>query len=126
MILWWWVKGNVDKPRALIYTFLSNLNNQFPQIKDIRYDFNQREFIRVRDARPVDWTKFNEYRGKGSVGVAARAGEATARRGAFIQSLISSESGERSRILEQVLHRASALVKQGMIYHRHFCVYHAN
>ena len=47
------------------------------------------------------------------MGRAAGAGEATSRRGILIKSLISSESGERPGILEQVRLHGQSLVSQG-------------
>ncbi|MGZ5573931.1 MAG: hypothetical protein ACXWEO_02795 [Methylobacter sp.] len=87
--------------------------HSFPELSNVRYDFNKRDFYRQDDGQPVDWAKFHKYRAEYGVGRTARAGEATARRGAFIRSLISSESSERPGILEQVLNRASSLVKNG-------------
>lgn len=102
-----------DNTQALIHTFITNLQHQLPAIRHFKYDFNRTEFIDTRTNMPVDWEAFTDYRRKGGVGVPARAGEATARRGIFIQSLLSSEGGERPRILEQVLHRGHNLATQG-------------
>lgn len=108
-----WQGNDVDKTKALIYTFLTTLRNQFPEIKEIKYDFDRKQFVRTRDGQPVDWAKFDKYRKEYGTGSGARAGAATARRGAFIQSLISSPSGQRPGILGLVLSRANQLVKQG-------------
>ena len=105
--------SKVDRTKSLIDTFLTNLEYSFPEIESIKYDFNSRRFIRIDNGLPVDWAKFHKYRTEYGVGRTARAGEATARRGAFIRSLISSESSERPGILEQVLNRANSLVKGG-------------
>jgi len=108
-----WQGNDVDKTKALIYTFLTTLRNQFPEIKEIKYDFDSKQFVRTRDGQPVGWAKFDKYRKEHGTGSGARAGAATARRGAFIQSLISSPRGQRPGILGLVLSRANQLVKQG-------------
>ena len=107
-----WQGSDVDNTRSLIQTFLENLQNQFPELRYVKYDFNRKQFIRTDTDLPVDWKKFELARGAG-VGTAARAGATTARRGAFLQSLVSSESGARPGILELVLSRANQLVTQG-------------
>lgn len=106
-----WRGDDVAKTRALIHTFITTLHNQFPQLKGYHYDFDKREF-RDRRGRPVGVDRFADIRRLG-VARAARAGEATARRGVLIQSLVSSESSERPGILEQVISRAGSLVKEG-------------
>lgn len=106
-----WSGNDVDKTKSLIYTFLSNLQNQLPEIKNVRYDFARRAFV-GRDDLPVDWGRFESARRRG-LGATARAGEATARRGAFIQSLISSPNGARPGLLENALRGAAGLVQQG-------------
>lgn len=106
-----WRGDDVAKTRALIHTFITTFQNKAPEFKDVRYDFNRREFI-GRLGVPVDRGAFQRRASEG-MGRAARAGEATMRRGILIQSLISSESGERPGILEHVLSRARALVLTG-------------
>lgn len=105
-----WRGDDVAKTRALIHTFITTLQNKAPEFKDVRYDFNRREFI-GKNGMPIDRATFRR-RARQGFGRAARAGEATARRGILIQSLISSESGERPGILEHVLNRARTLVSQ--------------
>lgn len=61
---------------------------------------------------PVDRATFQRRASEG-MGRAAGAGEATSRRGILIKSLISSESGERPGILEQVWLHGQSLVSQG-------------
>ncbi|WP_177219686.1 hypothetical protein [Nitrosospira multiformis] len=95
----------------MIHTFVTTFQNKAPEFKDVRYDFNRREFI-GRLGVPVDRATFQRRANEG-MGRAAGAGEATSRRGILIQSLISSESGERPGILEHVLSRARALVLTG-------------
>jgi hypothetical protein len=108
-----WQGSDVDKVQSLIHTFLANLENNFPELNNVKYDFNKRDFIRTDNGMPVDWGKVAGERRRRGLGEAARAGQATARRGAFLRSLISSESSERHGILEYVLNRASSLVKNG-------------
>lgn len=106
-----WSGNDVARTSALIDTFLSTLNKQFPQLRNYRYDFGSRQFI-DRSGRPVGPDRFADIKRLGMART-ARAGEATARRGIFLQSLISSESGQRPGILEQVLNRSRALVEKG-------------
>jgi diguanylate cyclase (GGDEF)-like protein len=110
-----WQGSDVDRARSLIDTFLSNLERAMPEIKNVGYNFDARQFINISTGKPIDISVFSKLRDSAYAGKAraARTGEATARRGAFIRSLISSESSERPRILEQVLSRASSLVKDG-------------
>ncbi|WP_157976387.1 hypothetical protein [Parahaliea mediterranea] len=92
-------------------TFLANLHSQFPEIKDYRYDFSSNQYVDSR-GRPLDAARLE--RGKGAPGArAAKAGEATLRRGIFLQSLVESESGARPGILEQVFTRSDSLVRDG-------------
>jgi hypothetical protein len=109
-----WKGSNKDKINALIRTFLSNFQTQFPGIKNARYDFKTGQFLDGR-ARPLHREFFDAIReGLHSGGAsAARAGAATTRQGILIQSLVSSESSERPGILEHVLHRSRALVNEG-------------
>lgn len=108
-----WRGDDVAKTRALIHTFVTTFQNKAPEFKDDRYDFNRREFI-GRLGQPLDRGAFQRGASQG-MGRAARAGEATARRGILIKSLISSESRERPGILEHVLNRARTLVSQGSL-----------
>lgn len=108
-----WNGDDVAKTRALIHTFITTFQNKAPEFKDVRYDFNRREFI-GRDGLPIDRATFRR-RARQGFGRSARAGEATARRGILIKSLVSSESRERPGILEHVLNRARALVSQGSL-----------
>ena len=106
-----WTGNDVDRTKALIHTFVTNIEHSFPEIKNARYDFNKRRFYTNDSSQPNG----RNYDRTGAEALAgnARAGEATTRRGIFIRSLISSESSERPRILEHVLSRANSLVTQG-------------
>ena len=107
----WAMGDDVANVRSLIDTFLSNLHQRFPQIKDYSYDFARLEIIDSR-GRPVDPTRLE--RGAGTaMGRASFSGRGTLQRGIFLESLVRSESGERPRILEVVLRRASELVADG-------------
>ena len=66
-------------------SFLDNIERNYPQIKDYKYDFETRRFIDGR-GRPVDGNRFELGRIKG-VFSASRAGEASIRRGIFLMSL---------------------------------------
>lgn len=104
-----WKGSDLDKTRALIYTFVQTLENQFPAIKDFRYDFARNQFIDSR-GRPVDAERL-ERGARTDAARGARAGQASLRRGILIRSLASSESSEKSGLLENVLNRSSQLVK---------------
>ena len=106
-----WTGTDVDKVRALINTFLANLHSQFPAIKSYRYDFSQRQFV-DRRGQPVDGDRF-ELAGELGGARAAKAGQATLRRGILLQSLVESEGGARPGILEQVFTRGHSLVRDG-------------
>ncbi|MEQ1560660.1 MAG: LPD1 domain-containing protein [Methyloglobulus sp.] len=108
-----WQGSDVDKTKAMIDTFLSTLNHQFPELKHARYDFDKRQFVTRGSGRLLDWEKFDRRAKDTGTGRTARAGEATARRGIFIQSLVSSPGGQRPGILEHVLSRANQLVTKG-------------
>lgn len=105
-----WSGDDLAKTKALIHTFVTTLQNQFPSIKNYKYDFGFGEF-RDNTGRRVSRERL-ERGASGSYGRASRAGEASLRRGIFLQSLISSESSEKPGILENILRRSSQLVKQ--------------
>ncbi|MCC4115327.1 hypothetical protein LLG90_08210 [Aromatoleum toluclasticum] len=91
--------------------FLATLQTKYPGIKNARYDFSQRQFLGV-DGLPIHrgGARSFDAAASGPKGRAARAGQATLRQGILLQSLVSSESGERPGILEHVLRGARALV----------------
>ncbi len=87
------------------------LPSQFPEIQGYRYDFSSNQYVDSRE-RPLDAARLE--RGEGTPGArAAKAGEATLRRGILLQSLVASESGARPGILEQVFTRSHSLVRDG-------------
>lgn len=106
-----WQGDDAAKTRALIETFLGTLDNQFPQLKSYRYDFSRRQFV-DRSGRPVGPDRFADA-GRSPVARAARASSATARRGIFLQSLVSSEGSQRPGILEQALNGRRSLIQGG-------------
>ncbi|NQW99220.1 hypothetical protein HQ447_01080 [bacterium] len=103
-----WNGNDTANIRSLIETFLSHLYAKYPGIRDARYDFETGRFL-GRNGLPI------HERGGGSfdqasrsgMGRSARAGEATLRRGIFLQSLVSSDGGKRSDILGQLLSRGN-------------------
>lgn len=105
-----WTGSDIDKTEALIHTFLATMQNLAPEIKEYRYDFNTEQFI-DRDGNAVTGADI-EYRLeqgrrlRGHAKPRVRAGEKTARRAVFLQSLVSEArkgNGERNAILERVL-----------------------
>lgn len=105
-----WKGNDQDKVRALIQTFLSNLHAQYPGIRNASYDFGTGQFL-DRMGRPLrrEDPRFDKAGGT-NTGRAARAGEATLRRGIFLQSLVSSEGGQGPNLLGQLLNRANPSV----------------
>jgi hypothetical protein len=101
--------ATVNKHKHLY--FVVNYEHFMPEINNVRYGFQKQNFIRTDNGMPVDWEKMGSNTRKLGLGVKARAGEATTRQGAFFRTLISSESGERPRILEQALSGGRSLVK---------------
>lgn len=107
-----WRGDDLAKTKALIHTFVTTLQNQFPGIENYRYDFGRLQFVDGR-GRPVDATRL-DLGAASPGGRASRAGQASMRRGILIQSLASSESSERPGLLELVLNGSAQLVsKQG-------------
>ncbi|WP_370552010.1 hypothetical protein [Haliea sp. E1-2-M8] len=80
-------------------------------MKGYRYDFNSNQYVDSR-GRPVDAARLERAEGTGGAR-AARAGQATLRRGIFLQSLMESESGARPGILEKVFTRSDSLIRDG-------------
>ncbi|MEY4243547.1 MAG: hypothetical protein RLZZ245_1132, partial [Verrucomicrobiota bacterium] len=106
-----WKGNDQDKVRALIQTFLSNLHAKYPGIRNASYDFGTGQFL---DRRGVPIRREREQNfdtaSKDPRGRAARAGEATLRRGIFLQSLVSSEGGQGPNLLGQLLNRTNQSV----------------
>ncbi len=105
-----WKGNDQDKVRALIQTFLSNLHAKYPGIRNASYDFGTGQFL-DRMGRPLrrEDPRFDKAGGT-NTGRAARAGEATLRRGIFLQSLVSSEGGQGPNLLGQLLNRTNQSV----------------
>ena len=102
-----WRGDDLAKVTSLIESFLSTLYTQFPGLGNYRYDFRGNRFV-DRRGRPLDAARLE--RGEGSpAGRQSRAGQATLRRGIFLQSLVASESGKRPELLENILARGRAL-----------------
>jgi hypothetical protein len=109
-----WEGSDQDKTESLIHTFITTLHNQFPEIKNARYDFERRVFLDIHN-RPVHGEYFDRIREGAHVEGAtkARVGPTTARQGILIQSLISSESGKRPGLLEKLLRWNSSVIQKG-------------
>jgi hypothetical protein len=106
-----WYGDDLARTCALIQTFITTIDNTFSGLKAYQYDFQRRQFTdrRGRSIRP---DRFAHLSGL-EVARASRSGEGTIRRWILIKSLVSSSSGERPRILEQVHNGACALVSEG-------------
>lgn len=104
-----WQGDDVEKTRGMIDTALSTLEAQNPDVSKFRFDFARRQFV---DANGKSFGRGRFMAGAKRGGArASRSGQATLRSGILIRSLVSSESSQRSGILEQVLRGASALAK---------------
>jgi len=106
-----WYGDNLARTCALIQTFIATINNTFPGLKAYQYDFQRQQFT-DRRGRPIQPDRFAHLAGL-EVARASRSGEGTIRRWILIKSLVSSSSGERPGILEQVHNGARALVSEG-------------
>ncbi len=104
-----WQGDDVEKTRGMIDTALSTLEAQNPDVSKFRFDFARRQFVDA-NGKSVGRGRFVAGAKRGGAR-ASRSGQATLRSGILIRSLVSSESGQRSGILEQVLRGASALAK---------------
>lgn len=102
-----WSGDDVAKTSALILSFIDTLSTQNPDVRHFRFDFGTRRFV-DRAGNPVDGGRFVAGAQRGNAR-AARSGEATLRAGILVQSLVSSESGARPRLLEHVLRGGRAL-----------------
>jgi len=112
-----WLGDDLDKTKSLIHTYVKTLQNLYPGIKDARYDFNTRQFV-GRNNLPIrrgDGAGTFDAAGNSAQGRAARAGEASMRRGIFLQSLASSASSERPGILDQFLRGSAQFVQEGQL-----------
>jgi hypothetical protein len=108
-----WSADDYKNIQSLVKTFIENLQTKFPEIKGYSYDFGRNTIV-DRRGRPVDTTGL----GLGAVspgGRASRAGSTTLRQGIFIQSLASSESGKRPKLLEQFLRGALQLAQSSRL-----------
>lgn len=106
-----WSGDDVAKVRSMVDTIVSNLYHSFPGLKEYHYDFRGNRLVDSR-GRPVDAARLDAGK-RHPDARASRAGQATLRRGIFLQSLVSSEGGERPGILEQALNGARELVTNG-------------
>ncbi len=109
---------DLAKINSLISAFLATIHNQLPEIKNIRYDLSTGQFTNKNNL-PVHRKGLLRFRdsGNGQGAKATRAGQATMRRAILIQTLVSSESGEKSGLLEKFLNGASQLVESGDLRH---------
>ncbi|MCC6533907.1 MAG: hypothetical protein IT531_15260 [Burkholderiales bacterium] len=100
-----------ENVQSLIDSFLESLYADAPELKGIRYDFGQQRFVDESGNR-VDREWFNRLAER-TAAREIRAGEATLRRGVLLQSLVSSEAGQRPGILQALLARALSLAQEG-------------
>ena len=95
----------------MIDTFVSNLENKIPQLKDYKYDFETGKFT-DRNGEEVTANRFRLARSNSNIG-AARAGEAALRTAILTKSIISSESSQRPALLEKLFNQSNQVVTQG-------------
>ena len=106
-----WGGSDAENVRNLIDSFLETLYARVPDLRGMRYDFGRQQFIGSDGARvrQEDFERLSKETGPRD----ARAGEGTLRRGVLLQSLVSSEVGQRPGILQAVLSRAATLAREG-------------
>ena len=110
-----WKGDDAAKVRSLIESFLSSLHERYPTIKSARYDFGAGQFLDRRGVPVLGGSDQGfDKAAKSERGRQARAGEATLRRGIFLQSLVSSEGGKGPELLEQLLSRGRPLTDSGL------------
>lgn len=101
-----WGGTDVDKFNALAQTFVTTIQNNVPDIKDVYYDYENSGFYDRTTNERFSKDAFKDYaRTTREVGNRARAGESSIRRAVFLQSLMDSESksvGERESILGEL------------------------
>jgi hypothetical protein len=107
-----WRGSDADKTRALIQSFLSSLYGKFPALKEYSYDLGRNQLV-DRGGRPLDAERL-EFGETTPPARAARAGQASLRRGILLQSLVSSAGGERSDVLGQLLNRSGSVKDSGL------------
>lgn len=96
----------------MIGTSLCSVKNTLPEIDNVRYDFATRTF-RTGEGQPFTdgmlraWSSCPRVR-------AAGAGGATLKRTIFLNTTACAESGERSRLLEQVLWQRDKFVGEAL------------
>ena len=98
--------------RSLTKSFLSSIQKRYPEILNARYDFDAGQFLDSQ-GMPLRFDRAKKPaieagdENSAEMGIearksGARAGEATLRRGIFLQSLVSGEGRERPELLEQL------------------------
>ncbi|WP_278394938.1 hypothetical protein [Acinetobacter venetianus] len=107
-----WGQSEVENLRHLIDTFVATTYNQFEGLNEYRYDFTEYRYV-DRRGRPLDSARLD--RGERTANArTAKVGKATIKRAIVLKSLISSQSSERPRILEQFLSRSQSLKARGL------------
>ncbi|BBK11249.1 TPA: hypothetical protein N3018_000951 [Klebsiella pneumoniae] len=108
----WRPGNNIYNISSMIGTSLCSVKNTLPEIDNVRYDFATRTF-RTGEGQPFTdgmlraWSSCPRVR-------AAGAGGATLKRTIFLNTLACAESGERSRLLEQVLWQRDKFVGEAL------------
>jgi hypothetical protein len=111
-----WTYNDYDNLKSLIRNFYENIYAEHPEILDsCRFEFGRNQFIDQYGApiplgyqQHTGWniTKANRL---------SRAGQDSARRGIFIQSLMASKSEERPQLLEYLLRGAAQYVSSNAL-----------
>lgn len=100
-----WGRSDIDKTRALAQTFVTTIQNNVPDIKDVYYDYANSGFYSRKHGTRLPAVYFKLTASNSEAARAARAGESSIRRAVFLQSLMDSESksvGERESILGEL------------------------
>lgn len=108
-----WGNNEVENLRNLIQAFVDTTSHQLKGLDNYYYDFKQQGFFDGM-GRPLSDSRLRDGARYSPMARTARAGEATIKRAIVLKSLISSQSSERPRILEQFLSRSQSLKARGL------------
>ena len=98
-----WIEGDdFGNIASLIETSIANIKSKIPEIDRARYDFGSKTF-RTGRGQPLTDAALDEWANGQGRDREARAGRATLKRAILLNTLLRTESGSRSGLLEQLL-----------------------
>jgi hypothetical protein len=99
-----WSDNTLENLKSLIRSILATIHEQFPDIRNLRFDFERGRFV-DRNSQPVDWSSLQEDLEAAHGGPRkARAGESTVRRAILIQSALQEP---QDRLLRRAMELGS-------------------